>query len=66
MIQRKIKIFGLKISHHFLELNKLILKMYSVLRFKAVFHKIIEENCKKLCVEISYSNYKTLNNVIYC
>ena len=39
--------------------------MYSVLRFKAVFHKIIEENCKKLCVEISYSYYKTLNNNIF-
>ena len=29
--------------------------MYTVLWFKVVFDKIIEENWKKICVEISYS-----------
>jgi hypothetical protein len=28
--------------------------MYTVLGFEIVFHKMIEENWKKLCVEISY------------
>ena len=49
------KIFELKIYHHFVELNELILKMHTVLWFKVVFHKIIEENWKNFCVEISYS-----------
>jgi len=31
--------------------------MYTVLRFETVFYKLIEENCKKFCVEISCSNY---------
>jgi hypothetical protein len=30
------------ILHHFVELDELILEMYTVLRFQIVFHKIIE------------------------
>ena len=33
-------------SHHFVDLDKLILKMYTVLRFHIVFYKIVEENRK--------------------
>ena len=40
----------LKISHYFVELDELILKMYTVLGFEIVFDKLIEENWKKnLC-----------------
>ena len=42
----------LKISHYFVELDELILKMYTVLGFEIVFDKLIEENWKKICVEI--------------
>jgi len=47
------KHFSSMISHHFVELDELIIKMYSVWRFEIVFHKIIEENRKKIWVEIS-------------
>ena len=43
-------------SHHSAELNELIVKMHTVSGFEIVFHKIIEENWKIFCVEISYSN----------
>jgi hypothetical protein len=36
------------ISHHFVDLDDLILKMYTVWRFDIVFHKIIEENGEKI------------------
>jgi len=32
------------ISHHFVELDKLIFKIYTVWGLGIVFHKIIEEN----------------------
>jgi hypothetical protein len=32
------------ISHHIVELDELTRKMYTVMRFQIVFHKIIEEN----------------------
>ena len=51
----KLKITLLKILHHFVELDELMLKMHTVLRLEIVFHKFIEENWKKTCVEISYS-----------
>ena len=35
------------ISHHFVEFDKLIFKMYTAWGFEIVFHKIIEENWKK-------------------
>ncbi len=34
------------ISHHFVEFDKLIFKMYTAWGFEIVFHKIIEENWK--------------------
>jgi len=34
-------------------LDELILKMYTDLGLTAVFHKLIEENWKKICVELS-------------
>jgi hypothetical protein len=43
----KIKIFEPKKSYHFVILDELILKIYTVLRFQIVHHKIIEENWKK-------------------
>ena len=36
--------FEPKKSQHFVDLHELILKMYTVLGFEIVFHKIIEEN----------------------
>jgi len=40
-------------SHHSVELDEPILKMYTVLGFEIwVFHKIIEENWKQFCIEI--------------
>ena len=53
----KLNIFEPKKSHHFVDLDKLILKMYTVLRFQIVFHKVIEEIWKKIWVQISYSFY---------
>ena len=41
---REIKGFEPKKSHLSVELDELILKMYRVWEFEAVFHKIIEEN----------------------
>ena len=35
------------ISHHFVKLNELIFKMFTVWGSEIVFDKIIEENCKK-------------------
>ncbi len=35
-----------KKSHHFIDLNELILKMYTALMLQIAFHKIIEENGK--------------------
>ena len=49
----KFEIFQLKISHHIVELNVLILKMYTVLELEIVSHKLMEENWKKFCVKIS-------------
>ena len=43
----------LKISHHYVDLDVLILKMYTVLGFETVFNKLIEEDWKKFSVEIS-------------
>jgi len=37
-------------SHHFVELDKMIIKMYTVWGFEIVFYKTIEENWKKLIV----------------
>ncbi len=37
--------------------------MYTVLGFETVFHKINEENRKKLRIEISYSNLKTFSTL---
>ena len=42
----KLRNFYFKISHHFVEFNELVLKMYTVLWFEVVFHKIIKENRK--------------------
>jgi hypothetical protein len=39
----KLKKFEPEKSYHSVDLNELILKMYTVLRFEIVFHKIIEE-----------------------
>jgi hypothetical protein len=36
------------ISHHFVELDELIIKMHTVWGFEIEFHKIIEENWKKI------------------
>ncbi len=41
-----LKLQEAKKSHHCVDLYKPILKMYIVLGFEIVFHKIIEENCK--------------------
>ena len=41
--REKLKIFEPSKSHHFVDLDELILKMYTVLRFE-IFHKMIEEN----------------------
>jgi hypothetical protein len=49
----KFKNFEPKKQHQFVDLGKLILKIYTVFRFDIVFHKLIEENLKKICVEIS-------------
>ena len=49
----KSKKFEPKKQHNFVDLGELILKMYTVFRLDIVFHKIIEENWKKFCVEIS-------------
>ena len=57
ILSRKLKIFETKKSHHFLDLNEVILKIYTVWVFEIVFHKIIEENCKKFGVEISSTFY---------
>ena len=38
--------FELKKSRHFLDIDELILKMYTGLGFEIVFHKLIEENWK--------------------
>jgi hypothetical protein len=35
-------------SHHFVEVDELISKMYTVWVFEIIFHKIIEENWKNL------------------
>ena len=35
------------ISHHYVELDGLIFKMYTIWGFEIVFHKIIEENWNK-------------------
>jgi len=48
---RKIKKIEFKISYHFVELEKL--KTYTVSGFEIVFHKLIEENFKTFCFEIS-------------
>jgi len=56
----KLNNFQLKKSHHFVEHDELILKMYTVLEFAAVFHKLIEENWKQFCVEISTPYFKTV------
>jgi hypothetical protein len=40
----KLKIFYLKISRYFVEPDELILKLYTVLVFETVFHKLIKEN----------------------
>ncbi len=42
----KSKLFELKISLHFAELDELILKMYTILGLEKVFYKIIEKNWK--------------------
>ena len=47
--------YELKKSLRFVDLDQLILKMHTVLEFEIVFHKIIEENWNKFCVEISYA-----------
>jgi len=44
----KSKKFKPKKLHHFVDLDKLILKMYTVWGFDIAFHKIFEENWKKL------------------
>ncbi len=49
-----------KKSHHFLGLNELILKMYTVLLAWDVFHKLIKESWKKFCVEISSPIIETI------
>ncbi len=46
-ITGNLKMFEPKKSQHFVDLDNLILKMYTFLRFQIVFHKIIEENFKK-------------------
>ena len=46
--REKLKIFEPSKSHHFVDLDELILKMYTVLRFQILFYKIIEENLKKI------------------
>jgi hypothetical protein len=43
----KLKIFDPKKSHHYVDLDELILIMFTILRFQIVLHKIIEENWKK-------------------
>ncbi len=42
--KRKIKYLVLKISHYFVDLNDMTLKMYTVLGFEIVFHNTIEGN----------------------
>ncbi len=44
----KLKFFEPKKSHQFVDLDELILRMYSVWGFDIVFHKIIEENGGKI------------------
>ena len=51
----KLKMYELKKSLRFVDLDQLILKMHTVLELEIVFNKIIEENWNKFCVEISYS-----------
>ncbi len=49
----KLKFFKIKMLHYFVDLDELILKMNTVLGFEKVFHKVIEENWKTICVELS-------------
>jgi len=44
MTRRKLEFFEPKKLHHFVDLDEPIIKMYTVLRFQIVFHKIIEKS----------------------
>ena len=48
----KLKFFKIKMLHYFVDLDELIHKMNTVLGFEKVFHKVIEENWKTICVEL--------------
>jgi hypothetical protein len=58
-----LEFFEPKKSHHFVDLNELILKIYTVLEFEILLHKIIEENWKQYCAEISYSLFLSSGNI---
>jgi hypothetical protein len=44
MTRGKLEFFEPKKFHHFVDLDEPIIKMYTVLRFQIVFHKIIEKS----------------------
>ena len=52
----KLKFFEPKISHHFLDLYDLILKMYTFWGFEIIFHKIIGKKLEKNFVNNSLVN----------
>jgi hypothetical protein len=52
------------ISHHFVEVDELISKMYTVWVFEIIFHKIIEENWKIFVFETQkFLDLKNLKNL---
>jgi len=52
----KLKIFQPEKSHHFVDPDALIFKIYTLSESETVFHKIIEENFIRMCVEITHNS----------
>ena len=57
-LEENLNFFLLWISHHFIELYELFLKMFAVLGYEMAFHKIIDGKQKKNLL----LNKFTLNN----